>query len=357
MSTETKEVTTTVKQSATVVERDAPKLKKASAHVKLAVCVPRGDSLAGRLKDRLEGLLVRDRIWVLDKEDGYANVITRYRNRPGMVSGTLIAFESGNAAEIVEVIEDAKLLETELFDPNQNRGEDDPRREIVSGALYFAIKEDTVLIVTSSSMRERKLESYLNWLLNPELDDQAETDDDNTEPAVSIELRDELTTDAKALIKRKGTRAVQIGSSVASIEKRVVKDDDGDDEKVVQASVIHDRRIGFKILERVFPDKVAEMLSQNLFESNEVDVFLTVRYKGSTQKRGQELIEKIASSTRNLDDEDVKITFDDESTLTGSTLKERREVRYESRKGKPLKDSLLVALETALNEMTTEGLV
>ncbi len=128
----------------------------------------RGVTLEDKLREAFDtvyrGKAVRrrvtSRIWGRGENGADQLFINYFHDRGDLFAGDVIHFTKGELQPILKVNAEAELLDIAQLKP----AEDD--QEFVHSVLYFMIKGNHALLITSRSINAATFEKYLHWLLS-----------------------------------------------------------------------------------------------------------------------------------------------------------------------------------------------
>ncbi|MBZ7597348.1 hypothetical protein FML05_24390, partial [Klebsiella variicola] len=117
----------------------------------------------------------REQINPSDSNSGF-RMINRSSTFKTVLFGQLILFEQGKSQTLMTIADDVNYYDINAITSKQIKlAEDDGisetdkqkiTREFVDSILYFGIRDNHVMVVQSSSLRTKDIESHLNWLIH-----------------------------------------------------------------------------------------------------------------------------------------------------------------------------------------------
>lgn len=237
-----------------------------------------------------------------DPDSEIYRLINCSRSQLGMVFGNLILYTKGQNIPLITLDEDADEYEVEQIVPTENKGK---KREFLNSILYFAIKENHVVLLQSLSLKARDFENYLNWFLS-----KVSILPENNR----LNLNDQPPSATREKISKSHVKSVSLGLPLLSQSEGVgtkhrehhyVPIGKGFD--VIRAALGED---GFRRLK----------LKDSLNDSN-ITVGLEISYARKTDSNAQKLLDDLAISMRHAEKEDVTIHLEGGGTITGDEIK------------------------------------
>ncbi|MCR5865214.1 hypothetical protein [Aquincola sp. J276] len=134
-------------------------------------------------------------------------LIGQYRAEADMLFGVLMTYMPGTASTFLVDDTAATSLTVEQFVAPQTT--DGKRRERLDATLFFAVYANHLVMMQSSSMRERQLEHHLQWLLHH----AGELEGTN-----QVRLVDQLPKAARDKVEAAGVRELDIGGELEADE-------------------------------------------------------------------------------------------------------------------------------------------
>lgn len=251
-----------------------------------------------------------------------------------MFYGELVYIERDKHQTVLRVEKDVPRYtqQTVTVDDVQLTGFENHEKEFVENTLYFAVFENHVVIIQSSSVRVNKLRDYLNYMLG---EDQADLLDGSI-----LIFQDKPSREAKDLLADSPAKAVKISQQI--IATPVISSPNTNSSSshsttgFKSASFTFDSNqsgIWSSIVKHLKLDKqTASKLKDTLADDNlYVDVILRRKQGGNKtiSESGQELMNSIATSFSNLADEDFEIELQDGGKLTGEQYRLSKKIKVE----------------------------
>lgn len=278
----------------------------------------------------------REQINPLDSNSGF-RMVNRSSTFKTVLFGQLILFEQGKSQTLMTIADDVNYYDINAITSKQIKLAEDEAisdgekekitREFVDSILYFGIRDNHVMIVQSSSLRTKDIESHLNWLIHSfgnifNGDNFLVLQDKPTEATIkkmhespvkkinlgSVPIKSSDSNDAVTL--KSVSDPIELpGTTNPPVEK-------------VKKIKFMPAGKGGDIIKAAFGESWFNnlQLEDSLDESN-LQVHLEITYFRKTNKDGQRVLDTLATSLRNLDDEDISINLQGGGVIKGSDLK------------------------------------
>lgn len=278
----------------------------------------------------------REQINPTDSNSGF-RMVNRSSTFKTVLFGQLILFEQGKSQTLMTIADDVNYYDINAITSKQIKlAEDEAKsegekekitREFVDSILYFGIRDNHVMIVQSSSLRTKDIENHLNWLIHSFGNI---FNGDNF-----LVLQDKPTEDTIKKMHESPVKKINLGSVP-------IKNSDSNDAvtlknisdplelpRAIKTPVEKVKKIKFMpagkggdIMKAAFGEGWFNnlQLEDSLDESN-LQVNLEITYFRKTNKDGQRVLDTLATSLRNLDDEDISINLQGGGVIKGSDLK------------------------------------
>ncbi|MFI3037330.1 hypothetical protein ACH54D_10785 [Atlantibacter hermannii] len=273
----------------------------------------------------------REQISPSASDSGF-RVINRSNTFQTILFGQLILFEQGKSQALMTISDDAPFYDINAITSQQIKLEADNdisdeekqkiKREFIDSILYFGVLQNHLMIVQSSSLRTKDLETHLNWLIHS-------FGNSFSDDSILI-LKDKPTEETIRKLEKTPVKKINLGS--VPIKS---KSDDGaiqikhvtnpKSEKGVQKV----RKMKFlpvgrggSILKAAFGEQwFSDLKLEDSLDEANLQVNLEITYLRKTNGDGQLLMDTLATSIRNMDDEDVEIFLQGGGTLKGNDLR------------------------------------
>ena len=313
-----------------------------SIHYKLASL----SSCSSNLQEILESILLedgtapkvgmrRELISPSDSESGY-RLINRSNTFQTILFGQLILFEQGKSQALMTISDDVAFYDINAItseqiklDGEENSAAEDKekvKREFIDSILYFGVLRNHIVIVQSSSLRARDLETHLGWLIHSFSSSFSETS--------TLMLRDKPSAEVIAKMDSTPVKKISLGSvpvkSKNDAGEVVMKSSPNLPEKIETASSVEKvRKVRFmptgkggSILKAAFgEDWFSNLRLEDSLDESNLQVNLEITYLRKTTSDGQRVMDTLASSLRHTDSDDIEIQLQGGGIIKGSDLK------------------------------------
>lgn len=316
--------------------------RQKSIHYKLAGL----SNCSSTLQEILESILMEDGtapkvgmrrevISPSDSESGY-RLINRSNVFNTILFGQLILFEQGRSQALMTISDDVAFYDINAITSEQIKlaGEENSpteekqkiKREFIDSILYFGVFHNHMVVVQSSALRARDLETHLGWLIHSFSDSFNENS--------TLMLKDKPSSDIIKAMDSTPVKKISLGSVPVRSENNngeiVMKNAPSLPVKTeLSSSVEKVRKVKFmptgkggSILKAAFGENWFSnlRLEDSLDEAN-LQVNLEITYLRKTSSDGQRVMDTLASSLRHTDSDDVVIELQGGGIIKGSDLK------------------------------------
>ncbi|MEJ4043459.1 hypothetical protein [Erwinia sp. SLM-02] len=276
----------------------------------------------------------REQISPSDSQSGY-RLINRSSTFKTILFGQLILFEQGKSQALMTISDDVSFYDINAITSEQIKLDADNKitieeknkikREFVDSILYFGVLKNHIIIVQSSSLRSKDIETHLNWLIH-------NFSSDFNDNSVLV-LKDKPTSETIQKLETTPVRKINLGSVPVK-----TKNDDGtisivntvNPESAQKHSVVEKvRKVKFmptgkggSILKAAFgEDWFSNLNLEDSLDDANLQVNLEITYFRKTTKDGQLVMDTLATSLRNSDSDDIEISLQGGGTIKGTDLK------------------------------------
>lgn len=270
-----------------------------------------------------------------DSESGY-RLINRSNVFKTILFGQLILFEQGRSQALMTISDDVAFYDINAITSEQIKldGEENSaneekqkiKREFIDSILYFGVLNNHMVIVQSSSLRARDLETHLGWLIHS-FSDSFSSDS-------TLMLKDKPSADIIRAMNSTPVKKISLGSvpvksedgtgqiSMKNSPDLPVKSELNSPVQKVRKVKFMPTGKGGSILKAAFGENWFSnlKLEDSLDESN-LQVNLEITYLRKTTSDGQRVMDTLASSLRNTDSDDIQIELQGGGIIKGSDLK------------------------------------
>ncbi|MBN5391656.1 hypothetical protein JY551_06535 [Serratia marcescens] len=273
----------------------------------------------------------REQINPSDSDSGY-RLINRNSSYQSILFGQLILFEQGKSQALMTISDDVSFYDINAITSSQiklasdeNISEEEKqkiKREFVDSILYFGVLRDHVMIVQSSSLRAKDIETHLNWLIHSF--GTVFTDDNY------LVLQDKPTEETINKMMNSPVKKINLGSVPVKAQtpdgKTIISSRSEPSSSTALQKV---KKIKFMptgkggdIIKAAFGEKWFDdlKLEDSLDEAN-LQVNLEITYFRKTTKDGQRVLDTLATSLRNMEDDDITINLQGGGEIKGNSLR------------------------------------
>lgn len=304
-------------------------------------------------KQNLEGLLVRamaskgrasERLQetAAGGEKNY-RLINRLEAAPSLTTGVMMSFTEGVHQHVVTVSDEAEQfdltqLAPELEDP-------DLRSEFVQGLLFFGVKRNHLILMTSPHLRADGFEKHLRWLLKehtsvmPKIETLYVADP-------TPEFEDRSFT---------GVKSFTISSSLAFEEEELAG---RSTEKLITVDKDHRSWQALTAFFDGFGADEPDVNFQGGMPPEDLEVQLLIRAKGRRRDLSRvptPVLDPIANAFRHVDDAPIVVEFLNGSKLKGSGFKVRQPWRIECQDGVPVTQDVFNSMREWFEGLVQKG--
>ncbi|EGZ6858253.1 hypothetical protein SNN68_003834 [Cronobacter sakazakii] len=273
----------------------------------------------------------REQISASNTQSSY-RVINKSNTFKTILFGELILFEKGRSQALMTISEDVPFYDINAITSEQIKLEADGKiseedklkikREFIDSILYFGVLDNHVMVVQSSSLRTKDLENHLNWLIHS-------FGNSFTADSILI-LKDKPTEETIKKLEKTPVKKINLGSVPVKS-----KTDDGSIKITSITNPENGNRIqkvrkmkflpvgrGGSILKAAFGEEwFSDLKLEDSLDESNLQINLEITYLRKTNDDGQLLMDTLATSIRNMDDEDVEIHLQGGGTLKGGDLR------------------------------------
>jgi hypothetical protein len=277
----------------------------------------------------------REQINPSDSQSGY-RLINRSNTFQTLLFGQLILFEQGKSQALMTISDDVAFYDINSITSEQIKLDGDEnastevqekvKREFIDSILYFGVLGNHMVIVQSSSLRARDLETHLSWLIHS----FSSSFNNNS----TLMLRDKPSAE---VIQRMNTAPVK-RITLGSVPVKSQGDGDG---VIIQNSPDHNHKIeakdsvkkvrkvrfmptgkGGSILRAAFGEQwFSDLRLEDSLDESNLQVNLEITYFRKTTADGQKVMDTLASSLRHTDSDDIEIELQGGGKIKGDDLK------------------------------------
>jgi len=339
--------------------------KQKAVHYKRAVVSNSYSTLQTLLEDAVgvggafEKVEHRQEYLVPGDDSGGARFINKSTNYKTLFFGQLISFEKGRSQALLTMNGDVAFyniksitssqiaLSREQDEENEDQAED-AKKEFVDSFLYFGVYGNHLVMMQSSSLRSKDLEAHLNWLLK-----SAGVLDSSSE----IILQDKPTEEAFRQLQNSPVKSIKIGAPVkgSAVENESRESSLVEINQVRKIKFMPEGKGGDVIAAAVGENWVERLDLKDALDEANLQVQIEITYLRKTTKRGQQVIDSIATSLRHMDDEDFQIELKGGGTLVGNDLRLSGKLSVKYHNGLVDEDDLYLKMHQWLNSKISLG--
>ncbi|MDE9483176.1 hypothetical protein [Xenorhabdus bovienii] len=271
-----------------------------------------------------------EKITPSDPNGGY-RLINKSESYKTVLFGQLILFEQGKSQALMTINDDVSYYDINAITSQQIKLESDEpisekqkskiKREFIDSILYFGIFKNHFMVVQSNSLRVKDIENHLNWLIRNFTDLLNDTN--------FLVLQDKPTEETIKKIENSPVKKISLGSvpitsklsdGQVSVENKTEPPMTG--LKKVKRLKFMPSGKGGDIIKAAFGEGWFDDLKlEDALDEANLQVNLEITYFRKTTKSGQRVLDVLATSLRNLDDDDIKIELNGIGTITGKELR------------------------------------
>jgi hypothetical protein len=306
-------------------------------------------------KDLLKALALRpkakSRLERLGAGGEEARLINETRHHSSMLCGSLHRFTAGAAQVIISIDDDATEWAIEQMVPPPT--ETAKHREFVEGLLFFGIWKNHVILLQSMACRANQFEDYVNWLFNPATEGAPPS-----EPREPIMLNDLMPQ----RIRREPFTHVEKITLFTGLESKVVEEPatvkTSTEVKSIKFKPTNDMWKGLKAIFRdLGSDLIDDIPLENALEKDDVHVRLELYCSKKSIVTAGSVLNHLASSLRNVEEQAYKIRFTDGRELKGEELKVSKYWPMDCVNNIPVMTQLHKSMFEYLKELVDTGIV
>lgn len=297
--------------------------------------------------------IVLNRAEPLGAANAELRLISDYQTVNGFLCGVLVSYERGRYQPVISDDPTAASLKLTAIVPPLTSG---IRQQYVPGTLYFAVRNNHVVIMQSSGLRASAFENHLVWLLRTKTGLMTGTQ--------AFVLKDEPQPATRDRIRKSHVKSVSIGRPLME-EVDVNNTNDGNalaklgkETKKFQPDTSIVGLISGLFKDSVQFEKLG--LDNTLFEGN-LEVWIEIRYPKHSRSQAEDsvkLLDNLGIALRDIDDNETRLQLNDGSIIKGKELRISSDVEFEiDEKGLPKQSNLFETMTGWLEEQIRNGVV
>lgn len=280
-------------------------------------------------------------------------VLGEFKPEEEFFFGVLMLYVPGQVPAYVVDDEQASTLTVEkMAAPVTDEGK---RRELVEGMLFFAVFDNHLVMMQSTSLRSDHLETHLQWLLHR----AAVLEGSNT-----LQLVDQLPKKIREKLAATPVKGLQIGGDLLPASQETPNQPAGDTfvasemppavNSISLTETTSSTGVWDVVKGLLDKDKAAQLDVDALAGSN-IEYTLKITYKRSTTKDGQKLLNTLGSALRHAEGVDTTIRLKNGGKLQGSDLKLSGPVKIETVDGMPSSEAVYEVMRKWLLDKLKSG--
>lgn len=232
-------------------------------------------------------------------------VVSSAKKRHGMMTGRMLQYTPGQRQSLLE--RDDANKDYALSGALPPRGRDNKQREFVESILYFAVKDNHIMIIGSSVLNPRSFENHINWLLSKA--GQLKEDEN------SLLLADQPTKDAERKLAKYPIKSIEFGSRLRFGRPET-------DEPTSKTAKIEPVGEAAEALSAYLGKWFGGKRLQEALNDENLKVTLTVKYVSHAKsEKGFEVMEQLAIAGRHFDEDDCVVRLAGGGKVKGKELK------------------------------------
>lgn len=256
--------------------------------------------------------LVHDRSEAIGAQANELRLISKYLDLNGFLCGHLVVFERGSFQTVINDDPQAKALALSAITPPKLNN---VPHQFVPGVLYFAIRNNHVVVIQSPNLRTTAFENHLAWLLR--------TKSGLLTNQQGFVLKDEPQPATKEKIRKSHVKSVSIGRPLMS-------------ESSADVGIVNLQPSNVKKFkpDNMFVNLVREMLDDTtrferlgledtLFDGN-LEIWIEIRYPKRQRSKTEgavKLLDNLGIALRDIDDTQACLKLNDGSVVKGKELR------------------------------------
>jgi hypothetical protein len=251
---------------------------------------------------------VKSRLEATDSGATEFRVVSSSCEYAGFLCGRLTTFERGGFQLVIADEPDAKELPLSALEPPDREG---VPHQFTTGILYFCIFQNHVALVQSPSLKSGGFEQHLAWLLR-----------DKTSALTAqqgVALVDEPKQATRDRIKKSHVKSVRLGRPLLEESIAVIPG-----QRKTQAKFKGSGPVITMIKDLIDSTQFERLgLEECIFDGN-LEVWIEIRYPTRSRTSPEDtirLMDDLALSLRDLDEDQVKLELKDGTKVTGNQLK------------------------------------
>ncbi|HLP98186.1 MAG TPA: hypothetical protein VK149_07055 [Sideroxyarcus sp.] len=287
----------------------------------------------------------------LDSQSTEIRVIGKHKVVNKMLCGYLSTYERGKSQAVITDDPQAASLSLGAIPPQPVKN--GKRQEYIPGVLYFAVFDNHVALMQTTSLRGSSLESHLAWLLKSKTTTLSAT--------TSIVLSDEAQKATKERIRKSHVKSIAFGQPLMTELSPATSKKSTDAQKIDKKTRFKPSGPIFDLLKQYFDDQKFEKLGLNEIFDGNLEVWIELRYPKYQRSHAEntiKLMDNLGIGLRDIEGENVALELADGHKVSGSELKISGSVEVAvNSNGLPDEDSVWNKMTDWLSGQITNGVV
>jgi hypothetical protein len=299
---------------------------------------PYGTSLQTLLEAAFAKTKIKDR--VRKPQAKYIQIINSKSLRDGFFCGAFLAYEEGSSGQVVSSRLDRDAVEPEALPPQ--KASDGSQGEFVDGKLYFACKNNHVILVQERHLGAKHLETYLNEMLH--------TRPSGLPEKQSLFLERSIPREKKKQVE--GISGIKLSGPVHYTPQRLQLARSETQVRSIPGGTMWDAIRG------ILPKSVSDRLAtEGVTDPKDIDVSIQLKWKHRKRKeKVSDELDALANTFRHIDDElDFEAVTTSGAVLRKDELRLQKLISVRHRDGIPLNDDLFDKLIAWYGDLNNSG--
>ena len=273
-------------------------------------------------------------------------LLTYLMTKNSCLCGELVYYEPGRKIPLVDIQADGTTWHDTIH-PNDSTGK---RRKFQEQSLYFAVRENHVAIIQSTSLQADELQSFLDWLIHSKA---------NLSPLTLIALQNLPAKSALDKLKDHKIKGIKFGDRLFTNVREEVVPQAGEPtpkrkrfvQRIETSPKIFEILVGLGV-----GGPILESLKANP-DPGAIQVDVEISYRSRSEKEAAKVLHSLASTLGKQDGLETEILLDGKSSIKGDELTIRGPVTVQCPDGCVAMDDALSKLSLWLAEQIKSGKV
>ena len=270
-------------------------------------------TLQSMLEEVLSKTTVTERKELLNKYEQTFRLINKHQTYSGMLFCQMLLVDPGSNQPVLIYDEGKEGFQIDAVSTKELTQEKlKQNSDFVNSMLYFGVRDNEVVVMASQAITVRALEVHLAWLLR--------NHPDVLPTSVSFALIKHTPRKLEDLIQQHPVKSVEIGSPIVMGEKVAAGDQYASSNTAIN--------IGMAAVRALLGRCKASWLDGVTEESN-LSARIVITYSRRTDEVGRDVMNKLGTTLRNLDEADVKLSLDGLGVVKGDDLNLSKDIKIE----------------------------